>query len=133
MTAGVGFNGTKVAISVGGGIVPGTTSKAVTCTNEMGDTSDDQSSGWSEFMAEPLKKTVELAVSGKLKNLGLANSFFNDASNIYPITVTYEDGSVMSFDGAMTGGISLDHPYDEVSTFETTFTSSGAVTFTPGT
>ena len=132
MAAGIAIIGRNVTFTLGGGSVLGVTSKGVSFTNELGDTTDDSSAGWGEFLATPLRKGAEFSVSGILKNLELMKAYFN-ASQIFAVAMTYEDGSTLNFDAAMTGAPSFTHESNGVSTFEASFSSSGAVVFVAGT
>lgn len=132
MSVGIAIIGRDVTFTLGGSAILGVTSKALSFSNELGDTTDDDSSGWTTFAATALLKSCEFSVSGQLKNLELIGAFFG-ASQIFAVVVTYPDGSVVSFDAAMTGAPSVTHESNTLSTFETTFTSSGEITWVAGT
>ena len=134
MSVGIGIIGREVTFTLGGSALVGVLSKGIALANEMGDSTDDQSSGWKEFLATPLTKEATFSISGLTKNLELANAFFQ-TSNIFAIVVTYPDattGSTMTFDAAMEN-VSFTHESNTTSTFEASFKSSGAVVFVAGT
>ena len=132
MSVGIGIVGRDVTFTFGGGTLLGETSKGISFTNELGETTDSASSGWTEFLATPLKKSAEFSISGTAKNLELMAAYFG-ASQIFAVVMTYPDGSTLTFDAAMTGAPSFTHESDTLSTYEASFTSSGAVVFVAGT
>lgn len=135
MSVGVGMIGREVTFTVGGAALVGVNSKGITFNNEALDTTDDQSSGWQEFLAKPGLKSAEFTISGITKNLELVRAYFN-SSQIFAITKQYFDGvttpSSLAFDAIMTT-ISQTGESNGLYTFEATFQSSGVITFTPGT
>jgi len=131
MSVGIGMIGREVIVTVGGSTLVGVTTNGTTFNNEPLDTTDDNSSGWTELLALPGVKNLELAISGILKNLELLNTWGTSTSQIFAITVTYTDGSVLSFDGFMSN-ISQTGESNGLITFDAAFASSGVVTFTPG-
>lgn len=132
MSVGIGIIGREVTFTLGGGIITGTTSKGIAFSNEMLDTTDDNSSGWSEFLAVPGLKSAEMTISGVAKNLELMAAYFGN-SQIFPVVKTYPDGSTLTFDAAMTGAPSFTGESNGLMTFDASFSSSGAVLFVAGT
>jgi len=132
MSVGIGIVGRDVEFTLGGGALLGVTSKGISFANEMGDTTDDDASGWKEFLATPLLKSAAFSVSGQTKNLELMKAYFN-SSQIFEVEMTYPDGSTLTFDAAMTGAPSFTHESNSISTYEASFESSGAVVFVAGT
>lgn len=135
MAVGVGMIGREVTFVLGGAALTGVNSKGLTFNNEALPTTDDQSSGWEEYLAKPGLKSVEFSVSGIVKNMELARAYFN-ASQIFAVTKTYFDGvttpSTIAFDAIMTS-LNVTGESNGLLTFEATFASSGVVTFTPAT
>lgn len=135
MSVGVGMIGREVTFVLGGAALVGVNSKGITFNNEGLDTTDDQSSGWQEFLAKPGLKSAEFSVSGIVKNLELVRAYFN-ASQLFAVTKTYGDGvttpSTVAFDAFLTS-ISATGESNGLVTFEASFASSGVVTFTPAT
>lgn len=135
MAAGVGVLGREVTLTVAGQSIAGVQTKGLTCNNEPVDVTDDAAGGWRLVMARPGLKTVDLAISGITKNLELVRSFFssaNSGSQIYPVTLTYPDGSIVTGD-FMLQSISKTGESNAGTTFDSSWQSSGAVTFTAGT
>ena len=79
--SGTGMLGRQLVLTVAGQKISGSQTKGLSCNNEPVDVTDDDSSGWRELMALPGLKTVELPISGILKNLELMQSFFNAAGS----------------------------------------------------
>ena len=131
---GVGALGRQVVLTVSGASIAGVQTKGLTCNNEPVDVTDDDSLGWREVMAVAGLKTVELPVSGVLKNLELLEAFFNSAggSQVYAITVTYPDGSVAAGNFFL-ASINETGESNGAKTFDSTWQSTGEVTFTAGT
>ena len=132
MSVGINIVGRDVTFTLGGSALVGVLSKGISFTNEMGDTTDDDASGWKEFAAAPLLKSAAFTVSGQLKNLELVGAFFG-ASNIFEVVITYPEGSTLTADFALTSGPALTHEHASNSTFEVSFESSGAVVWVAGT
>ena len=132
MTVGIGIIGREVTFTLGGSIITGVNSKGIAFSNEMLDTTDDQSSGWSEFLAVPGLKSAEMTLSGTVKNLELMAAYFS-TSQIFPVVKTYPDGSTLTFDAAMTGAPSFTGESNALMTFDASFSSSGPVVFVAGT
>jgi hypothetical protein len=131
MSVGIGIIGRDVTFTLGGSALVGVTQKGTTWTNELGDTTDDQSSGYTEFMATPLLKSGEFSISGTFKNLEVVKSYFG-TSVIFPVVETFPDGSTLAYDAAMTT-VSYSSGSNETMTFEAAFSTSGVPTFTAGT
>ena len=132
MSVGIGIKGRDVTFTLGGSTIVGVNSKGISFSNEMLDTTDDNSDGWGEFLAEAGLKGAEFSISGLAKNLELMKAYFA-ASQIFPIVKTYPDGSTLTFDAAMTGAPSYTGESNGIMTFEASFASSGAVVFVAGT
>lgn len=131
MSVGIGIVGREVTFTLGGSAVVGVTSKGTTFTNEAGETTDDQSTGWQEFLATPLKKSQEFTISGMLKNLELLAAFAG-SSQIFEVVNTYPDGSVLTTDYFMQS-IADTGESNGLTTFDASFSSSGAGVFVAGT
>ena len=132
MSVGIGIKGRDVTFILGGSAVLGVNSKGIAFSNEMLDSTDDDSSGWTEFVACPGLKSAEFSVSGLVKNLELMKAYFS-ASQIFAVVKTYPDGSILTFDAAMTGAPSFSGESNAIMAFDASFTSSGEVLFVAGT
>lgn len=134
MAVGVGVLGRDVILTVGGQAIAGTQTKGLTCNNEPVDVTDDAAGGWRLVMARPGLKTVDIAISGILKNLELMRSFFsaaNSGSQIFAVSVTYPDGSIVAGDFMLTS-FSETGESNAGKTFDSSWQSSGNLTFTAG-
>ena len=132
MSVGIQITGRDVTFTMGGSAIAGVLTKGISLTNEMGETTDDDSSGWQEFAAAPLKKSGSFTVSGQLKNLEWMAAFFG-ASQIFELVATYPEGSVLTSDFALTSGPTYNHESNSGSTWEMSFDSSGEILFVAGT
>ena len=132
MSVGIGIKGRDVLFTFGGSAVVGVNSKGIAFSNEMLDSTDDNSGGWTEFVAVPGLKSAEFSISGFLKNLELMQAYFL-TSQIFSVVKTYPDGSTLTFDAAMTGAPSFSGETNSLMTFESSFTSSGPIVFVAGT
>lgn len=130
MSVGIGMIGRERTMTVGGATLAGVVSKGITFNNEPLDVSDDSASGWTELLALPGVKNVEMSISGVLKNLELINTW-ETGSQIMEVIVTYPDGSVLTFDGFMSSFAETGES-NGLTTFDATFASSGVVAFVPG-
>jgi predicted secreted protein len=135
MTVGVGVLGRDVILTVAGQAILGTQTKGLSCNNELIDVSDDAAGGWRLVMARPGLKTVDIAISGVLKNLELMRSFFNAAnsgSQVFAVSVTYPDGSIVAGNFAL-ATFNETGESNAGKTFDSSWQSTGALTFTAGT
>lgn len=133
MSVGIGIVGREITFTVGGSAVLGVTSKSNSLTNELGDTTDDNSSGNTEYLATAILQSSEFSVSGTLKNLELLSAFFG-ASIIYEVIETFPDGSgsTLTYDAALTS-FSYSAESNSLTTYEATFSRSGGTNFVAGT
>jgi predicted secreted protein len=136
MTVGVGFLGRAVDITLGGATLAGVVSKSLTINNTFVDTTDDNSNGWAESLAEPGRKEVTLGISFKVKNLDLVQSILQNTSQIYTNTITFPDGTTTN--SSIAGDVQLNSvavtgEHEGLTTMDAEFTYSGVVTFTPAT
>lgn len=135
MSVGIGIIGREITFTLGGASLVGVNSKGFTFNNEALDTTDDNSSGWQERLATSGAKSVEFTFSGIVKNLELVAAYAG-SSQIFPVVVTYPDGdttnSTLSFD-AFLDSVSQTGEANGLTTFDASFSSSGAITFTAGT
>lgn len=136
MTAGVGVLGRDVVLTVATQAIAGTQTKGLTCNNEPVDVTDDAAGGWRLVMARPGLKTVDIAISGVLKNMELLRSFMNTSTNsgsqMFPVSITYPDGSIAAGNFFLTS-FSETGESNAGKTFDSSWQSSGAITFTAGT
>lgn len=131
MTVGAGILGRDMILTIAGTTIAGVTTKGLSIANEAVDVTSDDSLGYRTLMAQSGTSTLDLSVSGVVKNLELLRSFVTNESKIYAFIGTYTDGSTIAFDGFFstysdTGETATAY------TFDAAFQSSGAYTFTPG-
>ncbi len=131
MSTGAGILGRDAVLTIAGQPIAGVLTKGISLSNGPIDVSDDDSSGYRELMAQSGQSTLDLSVSGVVKNLELMRSFITNESKMYAFTITYTDGSVLAFDGFF-ATYSQTGEHAGAYTFDSSFQSSGAYTFTPG-
>lgn len=135
MTAGVGIIGRDIALTAGGVTLAGVVEKSFTLSNENLETTDDQSSGWQEFLAQAGKKAISLSISGTFKNAELIDTYFQ-TSNMVECVITIPDGastsSTLTFD-AQLESFEETGSSNELTTFSATLQSSGAPAWVAGT
>ena len=135
MAIGISLVGRDITMTVGGSTLAGVIEKSITLSNEVIETTDDQSAGWAEYLATAGKKSMSLSVSGLFKNLELFSTYFGTIQAVSCV-VTYPDGvstdSTLTFD-AIIESIEQGSPSNEGSTYSCSLLSSGAPTFVAGT
>lgn len=127
---GIGIKGRDVTFTLGGDAIVGVTSKSFTFNNELLDTTDDDSSGWQERLAEAGLKSIGFTVTGTLKNLELEKAFFA-TSQIFTVVVTYPEGSTLTFKAAL-ASYSSEGESNGLFTYTAEFESSGVPVFVAG-
>jgi predicted secreted protein len=131
MAVGLGVIGREVVMTIGGQNILGNQTKGLSVNNEMLDVSDENSSGWTEALAIPGAKTIELPFSGVIKNLELLRAMMTAGSQMYAVSLTYTDGSTVTGDAFMQS-YSETGEANGLYTFDVSCTFSGAPTFTAG-
>lgn len=130
MSVGIAVMGREVTMTVGAQTLLGTITKSMTFTNELGDTSDDSTAGWQQFLASAIKKNISFTLSGLVKNYELVAAYFG-ASQIFEVVVTYPDGSTLTCDFAC-ASVAQTGESNGLSTFDAAYESSGAGVFVAG-
>lgn len=136
MSVGVGFLGRAVDFTLGGATIAGVVSKSLSINNTPVDTSDDDSSGNAEYLAEPGRRDITIGLSLKVKNLDLVQSIIDNNSQIYASLLTFPDGTTTN--STLTGdvflnSVNLTGEHEALTTMDVELTYSGAVTFTAAT
>jgi predicted secreted protein len=133
MSVGIKIAGREVTVTVGGTALVGQLSKNISFNNEPFDTTDDDASGWTELAAEAAVKSLEMGLSGPLKNLEMV-AFYFGASQMAEVIWTFPDGSgsTITFD-AFLSSVSTSGESNTGFTWEASLASSGAVAFVAGT
>jgi len=132
MSAGIGIVGRNVLMTMATQTLLGVRVKGLTLNNERLDTTDDSNDGWAEAFAVAGRKNVEFSVSGLVKNLELVRAYFASESQIFPVLLTYPDGSTIAGD-FFYDSMNPTGEENTLVTFDASFSSSGPVTFTAGT
>jgi predicted secreted protein len=132
MSVGIKIAGREVTVTVGGAALVGQLSKNISFNNEPFDTTDDNASGWTELAAEAAVKSLEMGLSGPLKNLEMV-AFYFGTSQMAEVVWTFPDGtgSTITFD-AFLSSVSTSGESNAAMTWEATLASSGSVAFVAG-
>ncbi len=121
--------------------VAGIREKSITLNGEAVDITNDDSNGWRELLDTPQMSTVEISVSGVLLNDALRQDWFSGhsstGSRLQNATFQYPLETGESTPADISGSFYLQEysetgNHDGEITFEATFVSSGAVTYTAG-
>ena len=136
MSVGVGFLGRAVDFTLGGATIAGVVSKSLSINNTPVDTSDDDSSGNAEYLAEMGRQDITIGLSLKVKNLDLVQSIIDNDSQIYASLLTFPDGTTTNSTLAgdvVLNSVNLTGEHEALTTMDVELTYSGAVTFTAAT
>lgn len=135
MAAGRGLLGREITMTVGGATILGVITKDLSFAGTPIDVTDDQSTGYRELLAQSGLRTLDIAISGVVKNYALLRTFF-DTSQMMACVINLGDGasteSRINCD-AFLADLTIGAPANEGVTFSATLQSSGAITFTAGT
>ena len=135
MSVDIAIVGHEVTATVGGAALIGTVSKSVSFNGEILDQTDDAASGWQSLAAVHGLKSLEVSMSGPLKNLELVGLYFG-SSQAVEVVWTYPDGAstntIITFDAVMSA-LSTGGDSNTGYTWDATFTSSGEPVYTAAT
>lgn len=128
-----GFNGREYTFDWDSTTLVGVQTKGTTMSNSMVDVTTDDDDGWRTLLATPGLKSVEHTVSGVTSDEVLVAEFFN--ANTTGETFDANLPSALSSPGTISGTFHLSEfnysaEHDGEFSFEATFMSSGAVTYT---
>jgi len=127
---GISIKGRDVTVTVGGAALLGTLSKNISLGGEPLDITDDASSGWQELSSDHAVKSLEVSMSGILKNLELVGVYFG-ASQEMEMIWTFPDGSTITGNVTMVGpNISMES--NAGATWDATFKSSDTPVWVAG-
>ena len=136
MAAGKGLLGRDIAITIGGQTVIGIVTKDFSMANSAIDVTDDQSSGYRELLAKGGLKSLDLSVSGTVKDYALLDPLFEATQMVNCVCDLGDDGgsteSNLTFDALITE-LTFGGDANEKVEFSATLLSSGAITYTAGT
>ena len=135
MAIGIAIEGRNVLVTTGDGSLVGQLSKNLSFNNELLDTTDDDSSGWSERAEQAGLKSLEMGLNGLLKNLELVGLYFG-ASQAVEVVWIFPDGvttpSTLTFD-AMLSSLSISGDSNSGMTWDASLQSSGEPVWVAGT
>lgn len=115
--------------------VAGIREKSVTLSGEAVDITNDDSAGWRQLLDAPQMNTVEISASGVALNDTLRQAWFSGAAigngtRMAPAEFEYPDGGIIAGTFYLQEYSETGNHDGEV-TFEATWVSNGAVTYTP--
>jgi len=131
MAVGAGVLGRNITLTIGGTPFAACTSKGITINNEAVDVSTDSASGFRELLATAGASSMDVSLSGVTKDLSLLRSTISNASKVYTLVFTYDEGSTITLDGFITS-YSATGEHQGAETFEASFQSTGEFTFAAG-
>lgn len=126
-----GEAGRQLVLLWNGVQLKGVREKGVTFNGEAINVTSDEDGGWRTLLNVSAEDSVDISVSGVIKDDVLRAARFGAPSDrMKPVTLTYLDGSVIAGEFflatyAETG------PYNDALTFTATLQSNGIVTYTP--
>ena len=136
MAAGKGLLGRDITMTVGGQTIIGIITKDFSISNTAIDVSDDQSSGYRELLAKGGMKSLDLSVSGPVKDYALLDTLFETTQMVACVVDLGDDGgtteSNLTFD-ALISEMTFGGDQGERVEFSATLLSSGTITYTAGT
>lgn len=126
-------SGRDLTIALGTGAssttITGVRTKSVSINNEPVDVTNDDDSGWRDYLDEPGQKSIEITVEGIFVDDAVRAALFSATDISETVTVTFSDGGDVT-------GVALITAYSETGeyngavTFTATFQSKGAWTYT---
>jgi len=135
MSAGKGLLGRDITMTIGGQTLVGVVTKDFSLSNTAIEVTDDQSSGFRELLAKGGLKSLDLSVSGPVKDYALLDTIF-ETTQMVACVVDLGDGttteSELTFD-ALLSELSFSGDANERVEFNATLLSSGSIGFTAGT
>lgn len=127
-----GIKGRQVIFEWGGDVIPGAREKSAALNGERIDVTSDEDNGWRTLMDDgAAENQVDLGINGVTKSTILRRDWFA-GDRIKTGTLEYPDGGIISGEFHLVS-YSEGMPYNGAVTFESTFQSSGVVTYTPPT
>ena len=136
MAAGKGLLGRDITMTVGGQTIVGIITKDFSLSNTAIDVTDDQSSGYRELLAKGGLKSLDLSVSGPVKDYALLDTLFETTQMVACAVSLGDSGgstqSTLAFD-ALLSELTFGGDANERVEFSGTLLSSGTVTYTAGT
>ncbi|KRR16866.1 phage tail tube protein [Bradyrhizobium retamae] len=130
MPAGDGTLGRKIIFTWNGSTIAGVREKGIACAGEPINVSDDDSDGIRELLSEAGESTIDISLSGVLKDETLAADWFA-RNRVRAVTITYPNGRVISGDFFL-ASYNETGTYNDATTMEAALQNTGEVTFTPG-
>lgn len=112
-------------------LIAGVRTKAVSINNEDIDVTNDDDDSWRKNLDMPGEKSVEYSCSGVAKDHTLLNEALSTSDVVQSMVLLWTGGDKLQGQFFLSSYQETGQ-YKEGITFEATFKSQGAVTFTPG-
>ena len=132
MSVGIAIVGRNVTATVGGASLIGELSKNISFNGEVLDTTDANSSGWTELAAVHGLKSLEMGLNGLLKNLELVGLYFGSSQAVQVVWTFPDGGTTITFD-AVLSALSVSADANAGGTWDASLASSGVVAYSAGT
>jgi predicted secreted protein len=110
--------------------IPGVREKGIELNGEPIDITSDENDGWRTLLTLPAENQVNITLNGVTKNARLKNDWFAGL-RMQAATFTFPDGAVMTGTFFM-ASFKETASYKDAMTFEATLSSSGTISYTPG-
>lgn len=124
------FKGRDVVFKWNSIIIPGVREKDITLNGDAIDISTDDSAGWRELLSVSAQDQVDFKISGVTKDTTMKADWFG-GNRMRAVLFTYPDNSTIACT-AFLASFAEKGTYNDAMTFEATLSSSGVVTYTPG-
>ena len=127
---GVGYKGRKIRVRWKGVYIKGVREKSIALAGEPVDLTSDDDDGWRRLATEngPAQRQVDVSVSGVTKQSDLKEDWFTGDTE-GELIIEYPTGHVLTIATAMLVNYTDTGPYNDATTFEASFQSSGAATW----
>lgn len=120
--------GRNITFEWGDEEIPGVREKSIANAGEPVDVTSDEDNGWRKLLTESGQNQIDITVNGVTKSNALRADWYA-GTRTKTLTITYPDGGAISGTFFM-ANFNETGPYNDATTFEATFQSSGEITYT---
>lgn len=114
-----------------GTLIPGVRTKSMSINGEPIDITNDDDGGWRKLLDQPGEVSVEISVSGIIKNELLLQESVSTTDRVDYTRFEWPGATAGRMDGDFyLSSFSITGEYQGSATFEATFLSTGTITFT---
>lgn len=122
--------GRDLTLTWGGSALNGVREKSVTVGGEPINVTSEEDSGWQTLIATLGERSVNIELSGVLKDDVLKVEAHSATRTATAVLITYESGATLAGNFYLSA-YSEGAPYNDAITFSATIMSTGAITYTP--